>query len=188
MPDGLTAALGQIRNRAEQITREHDPADCIADLGGTCTGHDAERLLAVADAVLELHQPGSIAIAGALCPRHENHRFFSISSTEAADVEACPDCPAAVYVTCTGCGDRACLVATVSLITAAGPADDDLTLQRAWIIPVEGAEMFAIAMTEQFGAPLESVSTVGAAVRSHQEHDESIYITDGDQTAGGTDA
>ena len=47
-PDPLATEIAGIRERASQITAAHDPAECIADLGGPCSGHDAERL---ADAV-----------------------------------------------------------------------------------------------------------------------------------------
>jgi hypothetical protein len=51
--DPLAAELAAIRRRAEQITGEHDADSC--DLNGeTCTGHDAERLLAGYDALLKL--------------------------------------------------------------------------------------------------------------------------------------
>ena len=45
MADGkLAAELVAIRERAEQITDDHDEDDC--DLNGArCTGHDAVRLL-----------------------------------------------------------------------------------------------------------------------------------------------
>ena len=43
------------------------------------------------------------AFSGRLCARHKNYRHFSITSTEAAAVEACPGCPADVFVTCAGC-------------------------------------------------------------------------------------
>jgi hypothetical protein len=64
------------------------------------------RLLAALDAVLKLHQPGRVTILGALCKRHENHRHFSITRTEADDVRACPDCVARVYISCAGCGPQ----------------------------------------------------------------------------------
>jgi hypothetical protein len=53
-PDPLAAELAGIRDRAAQITGDHDPADCIGDLGGPCSGHDAERLADVVEAVLAL--------------------------------------------------------------------------------------------------------------------------------------
>jgi hypothetical protein len=62
MPDTgpLAAELAAIRRRAEQITSSHgDPGEeDSCDLNGeTCTGHDAERLLAAVEAVLALHSP-----------------------------------------------------------------------------------------------------------------------------------
>lgn len=71
------------------------------------------RLLDAVDAVLALHQPGPFAILGHLCKRHEMHRYFSITSTEADHVAACPDCTATVRRSCTGClhtGIDACAV------------------------------------------------------------------------------
>ena len=54
--DSLSAALDGMRRRARQITDEHAADDCDRD-GETCTGHDAELLLAAVDAVLAHHQP-----------------------------------------------------------------------------------------------------------------------------------
>ena len=51
-PDLLAAELAGIRERAAQITGDHDVAVCIADLGGPCSGHDAERLADAVEAVL----------------------------------------------------------------------------------------------------------------------------------------
>jgi hypothetical protein len=62
------------------------------------------RLLAAAQAALEPHRPGRIVIIGDLCNRHEAHRRFSITSTEAAHIVACADCPATAYLSCDGCG------------------------------------------------------------------------------------
>ena len=57
MPDDkLSAALDGMRRRARQITDEHAADDCDRD-GETCTGHDAELLLAAVDAVLADHKP-----------------------------------------------------------------------------------------------------------------------------------
>lgn len=65
---------------------------------------DLPLLLGVVEAVLKWHQPGRVAILGSLCERHESHRHFSITRTEADGVRACPDCAATVYASCTGCG------------------------------------------------------------------------------------
>jgi hypothetical protein len=51
--DPLAAELAGIRDRASQITHDHDVAECIADLGGPCSGHDAERLADVVEAALD---------------------------------------------------------------------------------------------------------------------------------------
>lgn len=61
-------------------------------------------LVAALEAVLARHVPGRVMIMGSLCAKHEAHRHFSISITEANDVRDCPDCGAAVLTTCTGCG------------------------------------------------------------------------------------
>jgi hypothetical protein len=65
---------------------------------------DVPRLVAAVVAILAQHQPGRIVLLGALCSRHEAHRLFSITAEEAADVRDCPDCAAAVFASCTGCG------------------------------------------------------------------------------------
>lgn len=54
MTDRITAELGTIREMAAQITGDHAIADCTADLGARCTGHDAQRLADAIDAVLAL--------------------------------------------------------------------------------------------------------------------------------------
>lgn len=79
-------------------------ADADDEAAGLTAERDVPRLLAALEAVLAQHQPGRIAVLGALCSRHKDHRYFSITSTEAADVTACPDCAATVYVSCEGCG------------------------------------------------------------------------------------
>ena len=58
---------------------------------------------AALEAVLAPHQPGRRVVFGSTCKRHEAHRHFSITSAEADDVRACPDCSATVYTSCTGC-------------------------------------------------------------------------------------
>jgi hypothetical protein len=78
----------------------------------------AGQLLKALDAVLELHQPGVFAITGSLCKYHENHRYFSITATEAADVRACPDCRATADRSCT-CGGMAYPCANVRAISRA---------------------------------------------------------------------
>lgn len=69
-------------------------------------GKDIARLLAIPDALLEAHQPGRFVIVGDTCRYHENHRHFSIIAAEAADVQACANCKATVYRSCTGCGGQ----------------------------------------------------------------------------------
>ena len=79
-------------------------ADADDEAAGLTAERDVPRLLAALEAVLAQHQPGRIAVLGALCSRHKDHRYFSITSVEAAGVTACPDCTATVYDSCTGCG------------------------------------------------------------------------------------
>jgi hypothetical protein len=90
-PDPLAAYLNNLgkRNRAFGEGAEEIP-----------------RLVAALEKVLEQHQPGRVLITGALCPRHENHRYFSITGSEAASVRDCPDCAAAVWVSCAGCAPQ----------------------------------------------------------------------------------
>lgn len=84
--DRLAAALGEIRDREQS--------------------RDVPVLVAAVEAVLKDHQPGRVTVLGSLCERHENHRHFSITATEAADVRACQACAATVYDSCTGCGPQ----------------------------------------------------------------------------------
>jgi hypothetical protein len=95
-PDPVAVYLAVVREdlrsgyseaAADRIREQHLPA-----------------LLAAVEAVLAQHQPGRIAVLGVLCSRHKDHRYFSITSVEAAGVTACPDCTATVYDSCTGCG------------------------------------------------------------------------------------
>lgn len=102
----LAAELGTIREMAAQITDDHAVADCTADLGSRCTGHDAERLADAVEKVLTRHKPGRNVITGSVCKHHENHPFFSVTAREAADVAACKSCKATVYVSCDGCGPQ----------------------------------------------------------------------------------
>jgi hypothetical protein len=103
MTDGrLAAELAAIRRRFEDGGVEHGPADCGLN-GETCTFHDAERMHAAIEAVLELHQPGPVLLLGTLCKNHAEYRFFSIDSTEQERVRACPDCHAVLRIHCT-CG------------------------------------------------------------------------------------
>ena len=53
---------------------------------------------------------------------------------------------------------------TVQLASADGNTDDDPLLIRLWVIPPQIAEDFAETMTQLFGRPVESLSTVGEAV------------------------
>jgi hypothetical protein len=108
MPDDkLTAELAGIRRRAEQITSEHGPDDC--DLNGeTCTGHDAERLLAVVDAVLELHRPEQlyewVRRAGGKFPcGHDLDRDWPQHFEGADGMTYCRDKP--TVVVCAVCAD-----------------------------------------------------------------------------------
>lgn len=99
--DPASVTLAAIRERNEQyITAlaltEHTAA------GLPCG--DVRLLLKAVEAVLAPHQPGRRVVFGSTCERHEAHRHFSITATEADDVRACPDCTATVYTSCAGCG------------------------------------------------------------------------------------
>jgi hypothetical protein len=102
MPDAdLSSALDAIRKRAHAASRAKPSAGpTVAELASAA---DVPRLLAAVTDLLALHQPGVVVILGDLCKQHENHRFFSITATEAAGVRDCPDCQATVYNACTGC-------------------------------------------------------------------------------------
>jgi hypothetical protein len=97
-----TTLLAGIRERS----RWTSSAEGIAAPGATAekSARDVPRLLAAVEAVLKPHQPGRIVVRGTLCKRHENHRYFSITGTEAADVRACQECKATVFNSCAGCG------------------------------------------------------------------------------------
>ncbi len=108
--DPLAAELAAIREMADQITGDgHIEEECGGDLGRTCTGHDAERLARAVEAVLAPHQAGRFVVLGRLCKAHSSHGHFSITATEAAQIPACPDCSASVYVSCAGCGPQMAL-------------------------------------------------------------------------------
>jgi len=119
----LPAILKAMRDRAGF------EAACTAEPIGTRSCDDVTLLVMAIEDVLKPHQPGRVTILGALCKHHENHRHFSITSTEADGVRACPDCTATVYNSCTGCGPQvnvdACPVRTVitrALAAARTPA------------------------------------------------------------------
>ena len=100
VPDtSASPALEEIRKRSDWASDRYAEVSAVRE-----SAADVLVLLRFVDAVLNLHQPGRIVISGSLCKRHENHRFFSITATEADDVRACPDCKATVYNACTGCG------------------------------------------------------------------------------------
>ena len=83
--------------------------DCLteADAGFIVEARTAmPLLLGAVERLLEDHQPGRAVILGRLCRRHADYRYFSITSTEADGVRACPDCTATVYSACTGCGPQ----------------------------------------------------------------------------------
>ena len=111
-PDQVSAYLGEVRKLVtERDELVSSAATFAVDVRVFNAAQDrlAERtpaLLAAVEAVLAHHQPGRVLITGALCPRHENHRRFSITGTEAASVRDCPDCAAAVWTSCAGCGPQ----------------------------------------------------------------------------------
>ena len=107
-PDaGPSATLEAIKERHRKHVSVNfpEPGICVS----RCPGRwpcEAYRAASAAAAVLANHQPGPVVILGRLCRRHENHRHFSITRTEADDVRACPDCTASVYTSCTGCNPQ----------------------------------------------------------------------------------
>lgn len=107
-PGDVAAYLAGVRERSERplphvtsLPIGHDGVRALME-----SAADVPRLSAAVEAVLKPHQPGPVVILGALCPRHENHRYFSITAVEAADVAACQECGATVYDSCTGCGPQ----------------------------------------------------------------------------------
>lgn len=97
----LIAELDEIRadiELASELPMTADPRRVV--------DRHAPRLLAAVERLLELHRPGRSTILGDLCARHANHRFFSITRTEADAVRDCPDCVATVYSSCAGCGSH----------------------------------------------------------------------------------
>ena len=112
MADDPTAILAAIRDRAGVFAKLGPPRPALGFgsevyNAAIASAEDAPSLLAAIEAVLKLHQPGPVTIIGTLCKRHSNHRYFSITSTEAEDVRACQDCEAMVYRSCSGCGHPA---------------------------------------------------------------------------------
>lgn len=97
--DTLSAELDAIRDR-----HWHSFAPGAARARLIEAAEDVPRLLTAVDAVLAPHQPGPFTIIGKLCKRHESHRYFSITRTEAAGVRDCADCTASLYTSCAGCG------------------------------------------------------------------------------------
>jgi len=104
-PDPASATLTAIRDEALGSIAYAGNHAC-PDAGSSCSAHNALRLLAAVEAVLKDHQPGRVKVFGYTCKSHEQHRFFSITSTEAGDVRACGQCTATVYNACTGCGPQ----------------------------------------------------------------------------------
>ena len=102
-PEDLTAFLATAEYAILQAPKGTDGADENLIAAGT---YYAPRLFAAVQKVLAQHQPGRTVVTGALCPRHENHRHFSITGTEAASVRDCPDCAAAVWTSCAGCAPQ----------------------------------------------------------------------------------
>ncbi len=105
MPDDdLTAALEQIkadlRTAADIGLQGIKQGDRLL----TVLPQHGRVLVAALEAVLKPHQPGRVNILGALCERHENYRYFSITRTEADDLRACGDCDVTLYASCAGCG------------------------------------------------------------------------------------
>jgi len=118
-PDGdpVSVTLAEAKRIADTLAFACRIPDKVPDFTA-CGGPAAEAywayftparitsLLAAIEAVLELHQPGRTKVFGYTRKSYEQHRFFSITSTEAGDVRACGQCTATVYNACTGCGPQ----------------------------------------------------------------------------------
>ena len=102
MPDTTTDPVATVLEESRALGREYVAAP--GPLGQL--GREVLLLRDALEAVLAQHQPGRIVVLGALCPKHENHRHFSITSTEAASVMDCRECAATVYDSCAGCGPQ----------------------------------------------------------------------------------
>ena len=105
-PDPLTAELAAIRERTGRpvpdvtsLPISHRGVQAL--MAAAISAADVPRLLAAVEAAAAFHQPGPFALLGALCPEHEACRNFSITSSEADRVAACPKCSATVQRTCS---------------------------------------------------------------------------------------
>lgn len=106
--DKVTAALEEIGYlHAVASALQADESAVAFDLGTIARRFD--RTLTALEALAKPHQPGRHVVFGDVCQRHEYHPYFSITALEAADVKACPDCKATVYVSCAGCGPQVSL-------------------------------------------------------------------------------
>lgn len=125
--DRVTAYLAEARERGRVLAQTKSPSwGTVPRIRAVIA--DASKLADAVEAVLALHGPGRIALVGRLCKRHENHRHFSITSVEAADVVRCPDCTATVYDSCAGCGTQTrlaqCPVRSAITTALLGGSDD----------------------------------------------------------------
>ena len=96
--DPVTERLNWLCTRLDAARTSPESFDLEGLLG------EAVAALQGPAAVLNQHRAGRVAVFGDLCARHKDHRHFSITSTEGADVAACPACAATVYTECAGCG------------------------------------------------------------------------------------
>jgi hypothetical protein len=91
-------------NAGHTAVTAQDPLALLEDIRHRHAAQDVPVLLAVVGKLLEPHQPGPFTILGSLCGQHANHRYFSITGSEAANIGTCLACSATVYTSCSGCG------------------------------------------------------------------------------------
>src|SRR5258708_30583845 len=144
--DKLQAELASIRVRAEQITDEHDEADC--DLNGeTCTGHDAVRLLEAVGAILARHVPKTVTVRH-LCGTHAPKGYPGRPATP-NQVDACPDCTTTERSSCAACDpvctdDNSWPCADVEVIASALLGENSIELLPGTVLTGASGEQYIV--------------------------------------------